>query len=63
MSLAHGRGGMARLRHGESGTKAVQRIVGREAKKALKDLTAAGPPRDAAVHDARKRIKRVRRCA
>jgi CHAD domain-containing protein len=51
---------MARLRHGESGTKAVQRIVGREAKKAMKDLAAAGPARDAAVHDARKRIKKAR---
>src|SRR5438093_8583918 len=51
---------MARLRRGESGTKGVQRIVGREAKKAVKELTVAGPPRDVAVHDARKRIKRAR---
>jgi CHAD domain-containing protein len=50
----------ARLRRGEPGTKNIQRIVGREAKKARKDLEVGGQPGDARVHEARKRIKRAR---
>jgi CHAD domain-containing protein len=49
-----------RLTAGEPATKSVRRIVGREAKKALKDLASGATPRDASVHDARKRIKRAR---
>lgn len=48
------------LRSDEAGTKGVGRIVDREARKALRDIGAVPQPRDTAVHDARKRIKRAR---
>ena len=48
------------LRAGESPAKSVRRIIRREAAKALRRLEAGDPPPDAAVHDARKRLKRAR---
>jgi CHAD domain-containing protein len=50
----------ARLRKGQSGAKRIGQIVDREAGKALDEIEAARQPRDTAVHDARKRIKRAR---
>lgn len=48
------------LRAGESPTKSVRRIVRREAAKALKRLDGDDAPPDAAIHNARKRLKRAR---
>jgi CHAD domain-containing protein len=48
------------LRRGESAAKLVRRIVRREVTKALETLAVHGPPADAAIHDARKRLKRAR---
>jgi CHAD domain-containing protein len=50
----------ARLRRGEAGTDGVRRILRREARKALDSLPAGRQLKDAAVHDARKRIKKAR---
>ncbi len=50
----------ARLRRDESGTEGVRRVVRREVRKALESLTPKRPPRDVALHQARKRIKRAR---
>jgi CHAD domain-containing protein len=49
-----------RLRSDESDTKRVGRILDREISKALKDIATVQQPRDTAVHDARKRLKRAR---
>ena len=49
-----------RLREGESALERVRRIVRREATKALERVDVDDPPRDAAIHDARKRLKRAR---
>ena len=52
---------MARRLNPEAvGTEKVRRLVRRQAKKALNDLPSGGQPRDVAVHEARKRIKRAR---
>jgi CHAD domain-containing protein len=48
------------LREGESALKSVRRIVRREATKALERIDVPSPPADAAIHDARKRLKRAR---
>jgi CHAD domain-containing protein len=48
------------LREGESALKSVRRIVRREATKALERVDVDAPPPDAAIHDARKRLKRAR---
>jgi CHAD domain-containing protein len=48
------------LERDEAGIESVRRIVRREAGKALDSLPSGGPPRDVALHDARKRIKRAR---
>ncbi len=48
------------IRRDEPGTESVRRIVRTEAKKALDELPSGGQPKDVAVHDARKRIKRAR---
>jgi CHAD domain-containing protein len=50
----------ARLRREERATEAVRRIVRREARKALDGLPPRRLPKDAALHDARKRIKKAR---
>ena len=49
-----------RIERDESGTQSVRRIVRRETKKALKLLGSGRQPRDVAVHDARKQIKKAR---
>jgi CHAD domain-containing protein len=49
-----------RLERDERGTESVRRIVRRETKKALDRLPRGRQPEDAAIHDARKRIKRAR---
>jgi CHAD domain-containing protein len=49
-----------RLGRGEAGTESIRRIVRRETKQALEHLPSNGQPKDVAVHDARKRIKRAR---
>ena len=51
---------MMQLRVDESGAESVRRIVRREAKKAIESLTATWPVADDAIHDARKRLKKVR---
>jgi CHAD domain-containing protein len=50
----------SRLQRDEPGTESVRRIVRREAKKALQHLPRRQQPKDVAVHDARKQIKKVR---
>jgi CHAD domain-containing protein len=49
-----------RLESDEAATETVRRIVRREAKKALERLVSGRQPRDVAVHDARKQIKKAR---
>ena len=49
-----------RIERDESGIESVRRIVRRETKKALKLLGSGRQPRDVAVHDARKQIKKAR---
>ena len=49
-----------RFQAGKSPARSVRRIVRREAAKALKRVQAGDPPPDVAIHDARKRLKRVR---
>jgi CHAD domain-containing protein len=48
------------LRVDESGAESVRRIVRRESKKAIESLTDTWPVADEAIHDARKRLKKVR---
>src|SRR5215471_7581166 len=50
----------SQLREGEAGTRGVRRIVRKEIGKALQALECGRLPSDKAVHDARKRLKRVR---
>jgi CHAD domain-containing protein len=50
----------SQLQRDEPGTECVRRIVRREAKKALQHLPRRQQPKDVAVHDARKQIKRAR---
>jgi CHAD domain len=49
-----------RIERDESGTESVRRIVRRETRKALELLGSGRQPRDVAVHDARKQIKKAR---
>src|SRR5262245_45497590 len=48
------------LRHTKSGTKEVQRLLGRHIAQALKALRGNQPLSDAAVHGARKQLKKAR---
>jgi CHAD domain-containing protein len=62
MMLASIRTGLMtqQIQRKEPGTESVRRIVRHEAKKAIEHLSPRGQPKDVAVHDARKGIKRAR---